>query len=194
MFSFHLHLMHISIYPYKSNLFLPSVCVYLHYKQLLFLHPDIHRHDMLDVEGYNRAMNMSLEDPISKPQGRRQFRRLSQALKSFYSSIIPLKWRELLLHESRLKNNIVPFLKWGLVINVHITALSLRLLFYLILPQSVCRTLEGWQMLITLYDATNSVSVISVASKCFPGEYKGIKLPLNYTSCIILHDTICWYF
>lgn len=55
--------MHISIYPYKSNIFLPSGCVYLHYKQLLFLHHNIRRHDMLEVEVYNRAMNMSLEAP-----------------------------------------------------------------------------------------------------------------------------------
>lgn len=88
----------------------------------------------------------------------------------------------MLLYESRLKNHIVPVLKCGLVINVCVTALSLRLFFYLILPQSVCRTLEGWQTLITLYDATNSVSVICVASKCFPRERKGIKLPLNYTT------------
>lgn len=53
--------MHTSKYPYKSNLFLPSVFVYLHYKQLLFLHHNIRRHVMLEVEVYNREMNMSLE-------------------------------------------------------------------------------------------------------------------------------------
>lgn len=130
-------------------------------------------------------MNMSLEAPAWPSLKASRLKTISETFTG--AQVISLgenstKMEQDVIIWEQIKKPYCPCLKCGLVINVCVTVLSLRLFFYLILPQSVCRTLEGWQTLITLYDATNSVSVICVASKCFPRECKGIKLPLNYTT------------
>lgn len=61
--------------------------------------------------------------------------RLSHQLKSFHSG---RRWSGPLWYETRLKNDIAPGWNCGPAINVCVTALSLRLFFYLILPRCVC--------------------------------------------------------